>query len=676
MANDAPQRLFTEELDVLLQQAKAERWTELALLGSDSGRKRKRPIPNDWPAARVFVLSRPLRKVPPALIAIESLAALELRDNHISAGGAMAIARLTSLTALGLSGNQIGDTGAEAIASLTSLTSLDLEYNWIGDAGVEAIASLTGLTSLGLSSNRIGAMGAEAIARLAGLTSLDLDDNEIGATGAEAIARLTGLTSLNLRNNQTGDAGAEAIARLAGLTSLDLMGNQIGATGAAAIAGLTGLTSLNFGLNLLGDAGTKAIAKLTDLIWLNLRANRIGVAGARAILDAWADPATAERRRYLNLRDNDNLDGLLPAKVLRQTDAQMIIAAWRERQDGEVGRAPLPEPEAVGEPVAHGVQVAAGSDGRLALVDRPLAERARDDAVGRELHGEVVLALDRLIATAGRSNVVAEWREAAEATKERLGSGPTEMKVSAILRIERLRSLREVDERRRSEPDPMVEPAEAGVAAALRDAVAAANLYIETDPYLAEQQRRLAEPGLDIAISTEEAEAAEAEMEEFDVADPALLAELRLGREVAAASGRAGERARAWLAGSWRNVVREMLRQVLALVRAQVKAVRAGAGEAAMQAKLGTVITVDEAKAVLDAMGLQAKVAAAKAGHATLGSLGRMWLAAEPEIGKGVGQAVKWGLLVLLVRHLDLLPRLGWSTDFVAAIGRLLGQTL
>jgi hypothetical protein len=67
-------------------------------------------------------------------------------------------------------------------------------------------------------------------------------------------------------------------------------------------------------------------------------------------------------------------------------------------------------------------------------------------------------------------------------------------------------------------------------------------------------------------MSTMEAEAAEAEMNDLDIADPALLAELRLGRETAAAGGQAGERALNWLAGSWRNVAREMLRQVLARV--------------------------------------------------------------------------------------------------------------
>jgi hypothetical protein len=334
----------------------------------------------------------------------------------------------------------------------------------------------------------------------------------------------------------------------------------------------------------------------------------------------------------------------------------------------EARQSPLPPPEAAGEPVAHGVQVGTAPDGRLTLVDPALGVGARDDDVGRELHGELIAALDRLIAAAGRSNMVAEWREAAEAAKARLGDEPREVRVSAILRIERLRSLREADDRRRLESDPLVEPAEAGVAAALRDAVAAANLYVETDPYLAEQQRRLADPEIDLAISTEEAAAAEAEMDELEIADPALLAELRVGRETAAAGGRAGERALAWLAGSWRNVVREMLRQVLAWVREQVKATRASAGETAMQARLGAVITIDKAVEVLASMGPQGGRAASGAIRAGGESAGRIWRHGEPVLGKaGAGVFMLW-----LADNVGLLTRLGWSPEFAAQIQRLL----
>jgi hypothetical protein len=68
---------------------------------------------------------------------------------------------------------------------------------------------------------------------------------------------------------------------------------------------------------------------------------------------------TFARRQKLDLTENPGLDGLLPDEVIAQTDAQVIIAAWRQRQEREAARAPLPPPEAAGEPVAFGVQVGA-----------------------------------------------------------------------------------------------------------------------------------------------------------------------------------------------------------------------------------------------------------------------------------------------------------------------------
>ena len=126
--------------------------------------------------------------------------------------------------------------------------------------------------------------------------------------GATAIAAsLTGLTSLDLKSNNIGDAGATAIAAsLTGLTSLDLGGNNIGDAGATAIAAsMTGLTSLDLGSNKIGDAGVKAL------------------------LDAWSSEGRTGQLRCLDLRDNNELGGLLPKEVLETNDGQAILAAYR-----------------------------------------------------------------------------------------------------------------------------------------------------------------------------------------------------------------------------------------------------------------------------------------------------------------------------------------------------------
>lgn len=536
------------------------------------------------------------------------------------------------------------------LCRLTDLVSLDLSGNGIGEAAARALSSsLPGLKWLNLMGNRLGDTGAAAITALTDLTSLDLGCNDIGDTGVKAVASLTSLTSLGLLDSRIGDEGAKAIARhLAGLSSLDLRANRIGYAGAEAIGTLTGLRSLDLAVNI------------------------IGADGARAILNAWADPATAGRRQLLDLRENGDLSELLPPEVLQQVDAQVIIAAWRQRKEQEALQEPLPPPDSAGEPVAHGIQVGTAPDGRLTLVDPALGVGARDDDVGRELHAEVIAALDRLIAKARQSNAVAEWREAAEAAKERLGDGPLEVRVSAILRIERLRSLREADDRRRLAPDPLVEPVEEELAAALDVAVKAANSYVATDPYLANRQRLLADPSLEPVLSLDEAAAVEADLDALDIADEALLTELREMRETASNGGQAGRRAQVLLDGSNWNALVEALRCVLAWMREQAKAARATAGEVAMQAKLGAMISVDEAAAALRTTSADAKLAAFVTARATGASASRIWRHAEPEIGKAVGQTVKWGMLAFVLTHLGLLPRLGGSSaEIVAALQRL-----
>jgi Ran GTPase-activating protein (RanGAP) involved in mRNA processing and transport len=727
MAAGKMQRLALKDLDVVLKRAKAERWKNLALLEWDEVDHHALWLTrNGFRPEEVLLLYEPVRSIPPALTEVGSLVALSitrqeigdagaevlsrLKDltflylphNQIGDSGAEAIARLRGLTQLHLGGNRIGPSGAAALASLQNLTSLMLGGNQIGDGGVEAITRLEGLTTLDLSRNQISDAGAKAITKLKNLTTLDLGRNQIGNAGAEslaqskhlrshltsvrlnqnligpagaaAIAQLSSLTSLVLGGNQIGDTGAKAITDLSGLTRLHLDDNQIGDAGVIALAGCRSLDSLGLGRNRIGDGGARAIAMLEELTALHLTDNQIGKAGGRAILDAWADPKTSDRRLRLGLRGNEGLAGLLPEEVLRDSDAQVIIAAWRQRKAQEAGRAPLPAPEAAGEPVAHGVQVGTAADGWLTLVDPAAGAGARDDAIGRELHGEVIVALDRLIGAARSSNgvVEGECRLAAAEAKERLGGAPAEVRVSAILRIERLRSLREADERRRVEPDPLVEPAEAGVAAALRDAVAAANLYVETDPYLAEQQRRLADPVPDLGISTEEAAEAEAEMEALGIADAALLEELRAGRETASAGGRAGERASAWLAGSWRNVVREMLRQVLAWVREQAKVARGSAGEAAMQATLGAVITIDEAAAVLASIGLRGRQAVSSIGQTVSRGAGLSTRAFAISLGTAAGAPIPYGTFAWLENQFAILPALGFPPEFVAKMHRLL----
>jgi internalin A len=311
---DKLMRVSPSELDSLLDQARAERWSQLTLVGLGS---QLRDRTEDWPdsimaADRVFQLSTYVEGLTASLKSLTGLTSLNLWGNNIGADGARDIAAsLTSLTSLNLRGNNIGADGARDIAaSLTSLTSLNLGDNNIGADGAIAIAaSLTRLTSLYLASNNIGDDGASDIAAsLTRLTSLNFGDSNIGADGARAIAAsLTSLTSLNLESNNIGDNGARAIAAsLTSLTSLNLGSNNIGRYGAGDIAAsLTSLTSLNLWNNNIGNDGARDIAaSLTSLTSLNLWNNNISADGAGDIA-ASLTRASLTRLTSLNLGSNN-----------------------------------------------------------------------------------------------------------------------------------------------------------------------------------------------------------------------------------------------------------------------------------------------------------------------------------------------------------------------------------
>ena len=218
------EKISTAELDDVLQRARNQGWTSLALVSPDVAAAHDYLRQLELPAGRTYIVDGLPQSTVRLISKLRQLSSLALVDLQIGADGARAraLASLTALTSLHLSNNQIGADGARALASLTALTSLHLSNNQIGDDGARALASLTALTSLTLDANQIGADGARALASLTGLTSLTLLNNQIGADGARALASLTGLTSLNLNSNSIGADGARALASLTGLTSLNL----------------------------------------------------------------------------------------------------------------------------------------------------------------------------------------------------------------------------------------------------------------------------------------------------------------------------------------------------------------------------------------------------------------------------------------------------------------------
>ena len=204
------EKISTAELDDVLQRARNQGWTSLALVSPDVAAAHDYLRQLELPAGRTYIVDGLPQSTVRLISKLRQLSSLALVDLQIGADGAR----------------------ARALASLTALTSLHLSNNQIGADGARALASLTALTSLHLSNNQIGDDGARALASLTALTSLTLDANQIGADGARALASLTGLTSLTLYNNQIGDDGARALLEIwsdrssaGNLYHLDLRGN-------------------------------------------------------------------------------------------------------------------------------------------------------------------------------------------------------------------------------------------------------------------------------------------------------------------------------------------------------------------------------------------------------------------------------------------------------------------
>jgi uncharacterized protein (TIGR02996 family) len=185
------------------------------------------------------------------------LETLYLYSNRLGDRGALFLGlggALQSLRELYLFGNRIANEGAASLAEhFPKLATLDLRDNHITDTGILALAHpsrQTNWETLYLVNNHIGDEGALALANTKKhprLKRLYLNYNSfIGDEGAIAlISSPLGLRllELDLRNCRISDEGAREIAAMpypGRMENLWLTGNQIGLRGAAALRGRFG----------------------------------------------------------------------------------------------------------------------------------------------------------------------------------------------------------------------------------------------------------------------------------------------------------------------------------------------------------------------------------------------------------------------------------------------------
>ncbi len=122
------EKISTAELDDVLQRARNQGWTSLALVSPDVAAAHDYLRQLELPAGRTYIVDGLPQSTVRLISKLRQLSSLALVDLQIGADGARAraLASLTALTSLHLSNNQIGADGARALASLTALTSLTL----------------------------------------------------------------------------------------------------------------------------------------------------------------------------------------------------------------------------------------------------------------------------------------------------------------------------------------------------------------------------------------------------------------------------------------------------------------------------------------------------------------------------------------------------------------------
>ena len=254
------------------------------------------------------------------------LKVLELNLNHISDGGALALAKCikaqgiesdNSLHTLNLSCNDIGNKGALNLARAAKAVkdfNLMIWNNRITKQGIENMLKIKPdirISTLELDCRYVSeSVVAAIISRFTGylrrhdfssLLTVNLSDNCIGDSDSgikvlpDILRETTNLQSLNLSNNSITDNGAKLLfsnlKNYNQLSSLNLSSNSITDESIEiltdALKNCTCLNSLNLSSNSISDDGTEALfhalKNCTELASLDLASNKIRNAGIKCI---------------------------------------------------------------------------------------------------------------------------------------------------------------------------------------------------------------------------------------------------------------------------------------------------------------------------------------------------------------------------------------------------------
>ncbi len=286
--SDQLDQMSPVELSAMLDRARVEGWTQLALFDEESweglSHNGQLDYLDHWPISRIAITPALTESQLAQISRMKSLTYLVIGGIRVGPDGAQLLANTLSLTQLDLHLCSVGNDGAKALATLPLLTTLTLAGDSIGGDGLRQLALLPGLINLSLKYTPIDADSGQIFSLFRNLRTLDLSMQfGLRKSGIEFLTHLPSLRRLALKENGLDDEHARLISTLSDLQELDLCENRIGLEGIRHLSKLTALERLDLGAIGLSDREAVALSEFARLQSLALGGTRLSVEGMRSI---------------------------------------------------------------------------------------------------------------------------------------------------------------------------------------------------------------------------------------------------------------------------------------------------------------------------------------------------------------------------------------------------------
>ncbi|KAK7017486.1 hypothetical protein SK128_010927 [Halocaridina rubra] len=215
-----------------------------------------------------------------ALKRLRQLQRLDLSDNLIKELKPRAFPTLLLLQNLNLAGNGLHLLHPEAFVKLPRLESLSLARNQLDAAQIneKTMRGLHSLERLSIQSNLLkGAITSSLITGVEGLKSLDLSDNALTRVSRGSLSSCPSLHDLDLSHNKIDVIEDHAFVNLKQLQRLKLSHNRVVAVSGWSLAHMPKLTHLALADNALRAVTGDLLHQLNKLNSLDLAANDISL---------------------------------------------------------------------------------------------------------------------------------------------------------------------------------------------------------------------------------------------------------------------------------------------------------------------------------------------------------------------------------------------------------------